>query len=361
MHNIFINQSFYPKLYDHIINILHTKDSMAKILLVTDAWEPQVNGVVTTLTNITKQAKIFGDEITVFHPQLLKFNFPYPQYPKPSWNFLLPNQCMKIIQKGFDFIHIATPEAYIGHMFVRACVNNNIVFSTGCHTKFAEYLHARYHIPIHIGWKWMLYANKHSRCIITPTPSMKQELINRQFTQKIEIGARGIDREIFYPGYTTEVNVGRPVLINVGRVSEEKGLDDFCQISYGPRATKVIIGDGPYRQALQSRYPNVLFTGMLQGKELADWYRLADCFVFPSVNDTFGVVMLEAIACGTPIAAYPVTGPIDIIHDGITGACDWKLENAIKKCLDIDRKVVYSNSMHYSWEESYKIFRKTLV
>ena len=332
---------------------------MAKILLVTDAWMPQINGVVTTLTNIVKQAEKHGDEITVYHPQLFKYNLPKSQYPQP--NVVFWQQKKHIDFKKYDHIYIATPETYLGFRSVRSCTYKNIKFITGYHTKFPEYLQTRYQIPKDIGWRWMRYVHKNSKCILTTTVSMQEELRQNGFFQNISVSTRGIDRSIFYPDHTAKVIAGRPILINVGRVSVEKGLDDFCQIKYGNRATKVVIGDGPYRQELQRKYPDVLFTGMLQGKELADWYRLADCFVFTSINDTFGVVMLESIACGTPVAAYPVTGPIDIITEGITGSCDWYLETAIKKCLDIDRNIVYNESLDYSWQDCYKNFKTTLV
>lgn len=336
---------------------------MSKILLVTDAWEPQVNGVVTTLKSLVKEAQHNQDEIQIFHPELVKYSFPLPTYPEIKISIISVKQAKQIIlESKCNHIHIATAEGPLGMQFARACADLNIDFSTSCHTKFPEFIHARYSwFPLWLGWSWMRHMYKNSKVVLTTTPSMVKELQHHNFKQEICSWTRGIDREIFYPEGRKDIYCGRPILLNVGRVSQEKGLDDFCELELGSRVTKVIVGDGPYRKELEKRYPDIIFTGMLKGKELADWYRTADVFVFTSRSDTFGVVMLESIACGTPVAAYPVTGPIDVIEEGKTGSLDNDITVAIKNCIDISRDSVYNNSLKYSWHECYNQFKNILL
>lgn len=332
-----------------------------KILLITDAWEPQINGVVTTLQNLAKEAHEEKDEIIVIDPSFAKFSIHLPQYPEIKLCYISNRDIANILHDYYDHIHIATIEGSLGYQFAKVCDRLNLSYTASCHTKFPEFIKARYNwFPESIGWKFMKHAYKNAKHVITTTSSMVTELQKHGFEQPISSWTRGINRDIFYPD-RKEINCGRPLLIYVGRLSHEKNIDDFCRLSIGDRATKVAIGDGPYRKQLEQRYPDVIFTGALRGKELADWYRAADCFVFPSTNDTFGVVNIEAIACGTPVAAYPVTGPVDIIENGVSGYLSWDLESAVKNCLDIPRDLVYNSSKKYSWVECYKQFKQLLV
>ena len=204
----------------------------------------------------------------------------------------------------------------------------------------------------------MRHVYRNSTCILTTTPSMVQELRNNGFTQNIRSWTRGVDRSLFYPDYFT--NNKELVLLCVSRVSHEKGLDDFCNIQI-PNSKKILVGDGPYLATLKKNYNDVEFVGKRIGKELADYYRNADVFVFPSKSDTFGVVIIEAMACGLPVAAYPVTGPIDIIEQGITGYTDTNLTEAVSNCVFMSKSIVYYKSMHWSWDECYKQFKNILI
>jgi glycosyltransferase involved in cell wall biosynthesis len=189
---------------------------------------------------------------------------------------------------------------------------------------------------------------------------MVKELKERGFTQNIQPWTRGVDRTIFYPEKNNPNEVGNVVILCVSRVSKEKGLDDFCSL-HVPNAQKILVGDGPYLETLKSKYPDVIFVGKKTGKELGDYYRKATVFVFPSKADTFGVVNIEALACGTPVAAYPVTGPKDIIENGVNGYLSENLSEAIEKCVHLDREIVYNSSLKWTWENCYKQFSEILL
>jgi glycosyltransferase involved in cell wall biosynthesis len=341
---------------------LETRRNMRKILLVTDAWKPQTNGVVTTLTNLVDQAKRNGDTIHVFHPGRCKIRFPMPGYKEITLGIPMPWTVRKLLNKRkWDHIHIATPEGPIGIAFARTCRRLGIPFSTSCHTKFAEFVHARVPlIPVDFGWKWMRHVYRDSTHILTTTDSMVQELKDRGFTQNIKSWTRGVDRNIFN-AVNKQTNTQWPLLVCVSRVSHEKGLDDFCQIELDIPCTKVVVGDGPYRRELEKKYSDVKFVGLKKGQELAKFYQNADVFVFPSKADTFGVVIIESLACGTPVAAYPVTGPIDIITPNVNGCMSDNLADAVNKCLTLDRKAVEQSSLDYTWENCYKQFVEILL
>lgn len=333
-----------------------------KILLITDAWKPQVNGVVTTLTNLVIQAKQNGDTIHVFHPGRCKIRFPLPGYKEITLGIPMPWTVRKLLNKRrWDHIHIATPEGPIGISFARTCRRLGISFSASCHTKFAEFVNARLpFIPVNWGWAWMRHVYRDSTHILTTTDSMVNELKQRGFKQDIRSWTRGVDRSIFFP-IEKEQNTKSPLIVCVSRVSHEKGLDDFCKLTLDTPCTKVVVGDGPYLNDLKKKYPDVSFVGKKRGSELAKFYQHADVFVFPSKSDTFGVVIIEALACGTPVAAYPVTGPIDIIKPGITGYLDTDLKNAVKLCQRLDRNLVEHESRDYTWQSCYAQFVETLL
>jgi glycosyltransferase involved in cell wall biosynthesis len=212
-------------------------------------------------------------------------------------------------------------------------------------------------ISTDLGWKYMRWCYKGSDKIITTTDTMVEELRNRGFKQDIYPWSRGVDRSIFYPDLEQKAT---KIILCVSRVSEEKGLDDFCSLQI-PGTTKVLVGDGPYLNKLKKKYHDVQFVGKKQDKELADYYRSASVFIFPSKSDTFGVVNIEALACGTPVAAYPVTGPKDIVSQGIDGYLDDNLEIAVQDALTLNRSTVYESSLKWSWEESYKQFKDILL
>ena len=334
---------------------------MPKILLVTDAWKPQVNGVVTTLVNLVDQAKKHGDIIYVYHPGRCKIRFPLPLNKQITIGIPSPCIIRKLLKKQkWDHIHIATPEAPIGLTFVRTCKRLNISFTTSLHTLFPEFVEKR--IPIiksNIGWKYMHKVYEGSTHILTTTKSMVRMLKEKGFTQEIKTWSRGVDRGIFKPSKKYK-KTNKNILLCVTRVSHEKGLDDFCSLEY-PESIKILVGDGPYLKTLKKKYPDVKFVGKKIGQELAEYYQNADVFVFPSKVDTFGVVQIEAMACGTPVAAYPVIGPIDVIEHGHNGCMENDLRDAVSGCLLLDRKKVFSMSKKWTWENCYKQFRDTLL
>jgi glycosyltransferase involved in cell wall biosynthesis len=189
---------------------------------------------------------------------------------------------------------------------------------------------------------------------------MVDDLASRGFRTDIKPWTRGVDRTIFNSETRTGTELSKPILLSVGRVSKEKSLDDFCRLEY-INATKIVVGDGPCRRRMEREYPEIQFVGVKRGKELAEYYANADVFVFPSRWDTFGIVMIEAMACGTPVAAYPVVGPKDVIDQGITGYMDDDLKVAIDQCLRLDRVRVEEDSLRWSWAECWRIFRDNLV
>jgi glycosyltransferase involved in cell wall biosynthesis len=210
---------------------------------------------------------------------------------------------------------------------------------------------------VNVGWKLMKYLYSGSSIILTTTESMVQELKEKGFTQDIRPWTRGVNTDIFYPScYTSTENI----LLCVSRVSHEKGLDDFCKLNI-PNTKKILVGDGPYLKELKEKYSDVEFAGKKIGLELGNYYRNAAVFVFPSKSDTFGVVNIESIACGTPVAAYPVTGPNDIIVEGVNGSLSENLSKAVEKCLYLDRESVYNSSKSWTWENCYNQFSNILL
>ena len=336
---------------------------MARILIVSDAWHPQTNGVVTTLANICVQAKSQNDTVTLIHPGTFGKKI-VKSYPNLSIYHIPEYQILSYLDEEYDHVHIATPETCLGSHFVKTCNKYKLNYTTAYHTKFPEFLQANYFLPTMFGWAWINYVLKNSMNIITTTPSMVNELQQKIQNQKIIPWIRGVDHVKFQQKVDLD-NVrkmcGHPIVITVGRISPEKSIEDFCKCQFGERQTKIVIGDGPDKDYLAKKYSDVIFVGYQKHEELIQWYQAADCFVFTSKKDTLGAVMLEAMACGTPVAAYPVTGPIDIIKNGVNGWTADDLEFAVKKCLDIDRNSVYNESLKFSWAESYVQFKNALT
>lgn len=316
-----------------------------KILIVTDAYKPQVNGVVTTIVNVEKQLRDMGHQVKILSFKDCKRAFTLPLYKEVTMGIVSKKMVQSSIEWA-DAIHIATPEGSVGFRVRGYCVKHDIPFTTGYHTNWPEFVRAR--MPIHrsITYLYLRWLHKHSQSILVPTPTALEELEQKGF-KNLSVWTRGVDREMFQPEVDIEPRE-TPVLICVSRASHEKGLDDFCSLKGNYK--KVLAGDGPYLETLKEKYPDVEFLGMLHGKELADVYAGGDVFVFPSRTDTFGVVMIEAMACGTPVAAYPVTGPIDVIEQDITGVMDNNLEVAVEESLKLNRSMVYENSLRWTWK-----------
>ena len=335
---------------------------MKKILLISDAWHPQVNGVVTTLTNLTYHIKKNGHKVYVFHPLRCRVNFPMPFYNEIRIGLITPARAKCLLKTiSWDHIHIATAEGVLGATFARACRSLDLSFSTSCHTKFPEFVNAKFPLfSVNFGWRIMRHLYRDSTNILTTTPSMKQELIDKGFQQNIHTWTRGVDRKIFSSKRVSKIG-SLPILLNIGRVSAEKNLEEFFNLDIGTEVRKICVGDGPFLQKYKQAFPQVEFVGMKKGKELASYYQMADVFVFPSKTDTFGVVMLESMACGTPIAAYPVTGPIDVVENNVNGYLSNDLKQATIKCLEIDHELVSQSSLKWTWEACYEQFMDILL
>ena len=330
---------------------------MAKILLVTDAWTPQVNGVVTTLTNVVDKIRKDGHEVKVFSPENCPIQFGCPGYNEIKLG--IPNLAQ--VQHHIDLyrpdhVHISTPEAPLGIIF-RLCLDKRKYnYTTAYHTKFPEFVNAKCKwIPTSIGHKFMKRVNKRSKKILVPTQSMLEELTGLGY-ENVKVWSRGIDTDLFKPDHEAKAE---KTFVCVSRVSVEKNLEDFFRLDLPGK--KIMVGDGPQRKKYENKYHDVEFVGTKSGKELAHYYQKADVFVFPSRTDTYGVVMLESIACGTPVAAYDVTGPRDVITNGLNGYLGEDLEKNALSCLDLNRQVVHESSKIHTWEKATQQFMETLV
>src|SRR5258705_5358769 len=302
-----------------------------RILVATDAWHPQVNGVVRTLTHMAEAAATFGVDVSFLTPQSFR-TVAMPSYP--DLRLALPgraNIARLIADARPDSIHIAT-EGPIGLLVRRYCRQHELPFTTSFHTRFPEYISAR--LPIPESWIWAALRRFHgaSQAVMAATPALASELRTRGF-RNVVLWPRGVDAGQFHPRAAVDLGLPRPVFLCVGRVAVEKNLEAFLELDLP--GTKVIVGDGPARAALARNYPQVVFLGALHGEELAQAYAAADVFVFPSKTDTFGLVLLEALASGLPVAAFPVTvpreligiAPVDVLLQDLRVACLEALAN----------------------------------
>lgn len=326
-----------------------------KILIITDNLPDQINGVVTTFKNLERQARANGYDVQVINPE----SFCYvrcPGYPevKLSWPWGIGRM---IRDSGADYIHIAT-EGPVGVAASHYCWRKGLRYNTSYHTKFPEFLKELYGIPVDWTYWYVRWFHKHSGRVLTTTQSMVDELRANGFTWDIVPWTRGVDRGHLKATVTHEHNPV-PVVLYAGRVSLEKGLTDLCKLADQYRV--VVVGDGPDRVRLERQYPTVEFVGYKKGTDLANYYAQADVFVFPSRVDTFGIVMIESISLGTPVAAYPVTGPIDIIESGVNGYMNEDLSTAVEQALTLDRNQVKISSEKWTWENCWGIFKDNLL
>lgn len=326
-----------------------------RIVIVTDAWEPQVSGVVTTLKKMVEFAEKNGYDIVIVHPGLFKRKFYSKLYLEIP--FAVPIGISKYLQYKTDTVyHIAT-EGPLGLAAAFILTTKNRRYTTSYHTDWGKFMKDVAGVPEWITKTYIKWFHR-KRKVFCPTEAIKQYMIDNEIGRRQIIWPRGVDPEIFTPRLN-KIKGNNSVLLSVGRLSKEKNLDAFCQLpdKYG----KIVVGDGPYREELERKYPNVVFVGYKFGAELAEYYRQADCFVFTSKSDTFGVVMIEAMYCGTPVAAYPVQGPIDVVDNKYTGILSDDIEKAIEKCLTLSRKkcsIVARDS--WSWKIVWEIFANNL-
>jgi len=325
------------------------------ILIITDNLPEQINGVVTTYKNIEACAVLDGYSVVYITPGDFRY-FDCPGYNEVKIAY--PRAMGKKIKEvGADYIHIAT-EGPLGLSARKYLSKHNIRYNTAYHTKFPEGLRALFGIPEKLTWPLVRWFHKHSGKVLTTTDTMVKELRDHGFDGDVIPWTRGVDRSIFYPAVARE-KTKLSVLVCVSRVSKEKSLEDFFTLDYPGH--KIMVGDGPMLEEYKTNYPNVEFVGAKRGQELGDYYRMADVFVFPSRWETFGLVMIEAMACGTPVAGYPCQGPLDVIDEGITGCMNDDLKQAVKDALMLDRQRVWEGSGRWTWEKAWHIFRDNLV
>jgi glycosyltransferase involved in cell wall biosynthesis len=328
-----------------------------QIAIVTDAWAPQVNGVVTTLTRTSETLRSFGHDVSVIHPGDFH-TFPCPSYPeiRLAWR-PFSGDARRLRDLAPGRIHIAT-EGPLGLAARRYCVQQGLRFTTSYHTQFPQYLRARAPIPLALSFAFLRWFHGGATRTMVATHRQREELRQWRFTN-LAGWTRGVDTQLFRPGDRSLLADPRPIWIYTGRVAVEKSIEDFLALDLP--GTKYVIGDGPERERLQRRYPAACFTGYRFGTDLAALLGAADVFVFPSRTDTFGVVMLEAMACGLPVAAYPVTGPADVVEHGVTGCLDEDLGRAVLQALELDRSACRQAALACSWERATRQFLDNTV
>ena len=321
-----------------------------KIALVTDAWHPQVNGVVRTLTTVTGELLRRGHTVAVIAPDQFR-SIPAPSYPEIRLAMAGPNAVAKRLEDlAADSIHIAT-EGPLGWAARAYCLRRAIPFTTAYHTQFPDYLARRTGLPASLFWPLIRKFHQPATRIMVATETVREELRENGLTH-LHHWSRGVDTKTFNPDHAPLdlfLELLRPIQLYVGRMAVEKNLEAFLGNEH-PGA-KVVVGDGPALAKLQARFPDAIFLGKRSGRELAACYAAADVFVFPSKTDTFGLVMIEALACGTPVAAFPVAGPRDILQPG-SGAMAERLEDAIAQALTFDRATCHAHGRAFSWEAS---------
>jgi len=328
-----------------------------RIAIVTDAWFPQVNGVVRTLAAVSGELVKRGHVVNIFSPEGRR-TLPMPLYPEIRLA-LIGSKALgrEIAAFAPDALYIAT-EGPLGWAARAHCRRKAIPFTSGFHTRFADYLALRFPLPGLARTSWSMLRKFHaaSSAVLVPTRSIGRDLETRGFVN-VKVWTRGVDHALFRP--TERVfDLPRPICLCAGRIAHEKNIEAFLGLDLP--GTKLVIGDGPQRIELAKRYPDAVFLGYRYDEDLARMMAVADVFVFPSLTDTFGLVMLEAMACGTPIAAHNVPSPIDVVEEGVTGSLDKHLKLAILRALTLDREKVHQGSLRFTWERTAQIFEENL-
>ena len=343
-----------------LANAMLPQAAMRRILIVTDAWTPQVNGVVRTLTTIVRELRALGHVVEVIGPDRFR-TVPCPTYPDIALSLLPRRKLIRLIEAFRpDALHIAT-EGPLGLAARSWARRKGIAFTTSFHTRFAEYINARTGLPVSPIYAWMRRFHGAGQGTMVATLSLREELAQRGF-RNIRAWSRGVDLSLFRPYEGNAYpDLPRPLFIYVGRVAVEKNIAAFLDLDLP--GSKVVVGGGPQLPSLQRDYPGVTFTGPRHGEALARAYASADVFVFPSLTDTFGLVILESLACGTPVAAYPVTGPKDVLTGGTgrIGAVNADLREAALEVLAADRTACRAHAERYSWRACAELFLSHLV
>jgi 1,2-diacylglycerol 3-alpha-glucosyltransferase/glucuronosyltransferase len=322
-----------------------------KILVATDAWHPQVNGVVRTLTTMAEAAAALGAEVSFLTPESF-CTVGMPSYRDLKLALPRPAKIAQLIADvAPDAIHIAT-EGPIGLLVRRYCRKRGLAFTTSFHTRFPEYVSARAPVPESWVWATLRWFHGASAAVMAATPALAAELRERGFANVV-MWPRGVDTKLFHPR-DVDLCLPQPVFLCVGRVAVEKNLEAFLALDLP--GTKVIVGDGPARAALEQAFPDAVFLGALEGEALARVYAAADVFVFPSRTDTFGLVLLEALASGLPVAAFPVAGPRDVLGNTPVGVLSDDLRQACLAALRVPRRACVDFAGQYTWEASARAF-----
>ena len=328
-----------------------------RIAIVTDAWHPQVNGVVRTLATTAECLRSMGHATIIVSPEGLP-SIPCPTYPEIRLSLSARRAVTSRLEDcQADAVHIST-EGPLGLAARSWCLQHHQPFTTAYHTQFPEYLRARLPIPLRASYAWLRRFHAPAVRTLVSTQSMRRTLAARGFRHLAQWG-RGVDCELFRPRDKAWLDLPRPVSVYVGRLAVEKGVEEFLALDLP--GTQMVIGDGPARESLARRYPQAVFTGYLQGEALACHIAASDVMVFPSRTDTYGLVMLEALACGVPVAAYPVTGPIDVIEQHVTGILNDDLRLATLAALQLDPVNCRRAAMRRSWEACTRQFLQALA
>lgn len=316
-----------------------------RLLIATDAWYPQVNGVVRSLEETVRAGEPMGLKASFVTPAGFR-TWPLPFYPEIQLALTTPKAVARAIEaEDPDTIHIAT-EGPIGVLTRLWCLRNGVPFTTSYHTRFPEYLRARAPVPLRLSYAALRRFHAPATVTMVSTPSLKRDLEARGFAH-LGFWAKGVDTDLFTPDRRDDLNLGGPVFLYVGRVAVEKNVEAFLALDLPGR--KVVVGDGPQRADLEARFPDAAFLGVLQGEALARVFASADVFVFPSLTDTYGLVQLEALASGVPVAAFPVAGPLDVLEGCRAAALDPDLKAAALRALDLSRTEARAFAERFSW------------
>jgi len=320
---------------------------MTSVLLVTDAWHPQINGVVRTIERMIAELDRVGVRVDLLTPGDFR-SIPCPTYPEIPLALTTPRTIAKRIEAARpDYIHIAT-EGPLGLLARRWCVKHRARFTTSYHTRFPEYLAARrLPVPLTLSYAFMRWFHGASSGTMVATDSLENELTARGF-RRLMRWSRGVDLDRFRPDLEPVLDLPRPIFGYIGRVAVEKNIESFLDLELP--GSKVVVGEGPALDDLRRRYPAVHFTGAKVGDDLARHFASLDVFMFPSLTDTFGMVLLEALASGVPVAAYPVMGPLDIVGASGVGALDHDLGKAAVAALGISREECRRHALKFTWE-----------
>ena len=328
-----------------------------RILIVSDAWHPQVNGVVRTLAALVRELEAAGKEVALVTPEQFR-TLPCPTYPEIRLSLFPGRQVAKMIEANQPCaIHIAT-EGPLGWAARNYCLKRKLPYTTAYHTRFPEYVRARFGLPLAVSYAVVRRFHSAAQTMMVATRTVEDELRARGF-DKINRWTRGVDTTLFRPNLAKVYDLPRPIFLYVGRLAVEKNIEAFLKLDLP--GSKVAVGDGPQAEDLKRRFPEVLFPGAKTGEDLAAHYADADVFVFPSRTDTFGLVLLEAMACGLPVAAYPVAGPLDVLGDAPVGCLDHDLGKAALHALDMGREACRTYAESFSWAESARQFLNNLA